>query len=244
MNEPRRWLDDPATSDQLRMALQGCPRPTEITPGALESLQAALEQATSALPNAAVVGTAAVTKAVALAVVVGVGGGVAGWWVTDSEAPSKASQGVATAVAAQVSRPERPKVLVVTRDPDVLARAEHAPATPHFGVSDRRSQLQQEAELIEVARKALATDPRLALAHTARHRERFRKPFLGFERDLVEMDALCRLGDVARATLIGQALVAAQPQSMYAERARSILSRARGGKPSPSVKDEPSPGIH
>ncbi|MGC4065261.1 MAG: hypothetical protein QM784_11560 [Polyangiaceae bacterium] len=58
---------------------------------------------------------------------------------------------------------------------------------------------------------------------------------------LLEMDALCRLGDVARATHIGDILIANQPQGMYAARARAILNRAHANESKATVKDPSAP---
>jgi hypothetical protein len=63
---------------------------------------------------------------------------------------------------------------------------------------------------------------------------------LGLERDLLEIDAFCRLGNLPRAEALGAALFATQPQGMYANRARAILEQARAEESSTPVKDPAS----
>jgi hypothetical protein len=104
--------------------------------------------------------------------------------------------------------------------------------------------LQAESALLERARELLETAPRRALQHTELHRAQFRHPMLGLERDLLEMDALCRLGDIARATRLGNLLVANQPQGMYAARAHAILNRARAKEAKTAEKDPSDPSNH
>jgi hypothetical protein len=252
MSDPRRWVEDGSTSDQLRAALQDYPRPGAIPAEALEALGNALGQATSVAPTATTGGGAVAKAALVKAGLVKIGPvsaalgiGGAGWYLVKSQPRlSVASSSHATSalvsttlvvpppVAEEAKVAEEPAIDTKPAEARNLANATkpveaRAWANPSADVeTGKTSQLQLEATLLEGARKALASDPALALAQTKQHRARFKRPMLAFERDLVEMDALCRLGNAARAQRLANALFAVQPEGPYADRARAILARA------------------
>lgn len=82
-----------------------------------------------------------------------------------------------------------------------------------------------EPELIERARKALAADPRRALALTQEHQRRFPSGALSVERDVIALDAFARTGQVAEARRRALAFEAKYPKSIHLPRVQALLSR-------------------
>lgn len=238
MSEPRRLLEDPASCGRLVDALQGYPAPVEIAPQALQALGAALGQ--SAAPAAAVpAGVGALAKvgvAKLCTIVLSVGVGTVGVcvWSGNVVERSSASVAMSSSTFAPIADPvgSSPKATTdAVRVEDLVVVPETAPrpsGSEPLASKGNPSQLKEEASLLEAARSALVSAPNRALEQTTLHRLRFARPLLGLERDLVEIDAHCRLGHDARATELVNALLAEQPQGMYAKRARALLLQGCG----------------
>jgi hypothetical protein len=82
-----------------------------------------------------------------------------------------------------------------------------------------------EPQLIERARKALATDPRRALALTQEHQRRFPAGALGVEREVIAVEALARVGQAAEARRRAQAFTMRYPKSIHTPQVRALLAR-------------------
>src|SRR5690606_4034242 len=74
------------------------------------------------------------------------------------------------------------------------AEAPTADAAPPKRAPRAAAQGEGEAELLERARRALAQDPKRALALTRQHQARFPKGLLTQEREVIAIEALRRLG--------------------------------------------------
>jgi hypothetical protein len=85
-------------------------------------------------------------------------------------------------------------------------------------------ELTREAQLIESARRSLATDPTTTLLRVNDHRQAFPNGQLADEREVLAVDALRRLGRTAEARARGEALLRRDPSGLYGERVRSILA--------------------
>lgn len=80
-----------------------------------------------------------------------------------------------------------------------------------------------ENAILERARGKLGSDPAGALVDLEAHRAQFPSGRLGAERELMAIDALKRLGRNAEAKARGEAFIAANPKSLYVERARKMI---------------------
>ncbi len=85
-----------------------------------------------------------------------------------------------------------------------------------------------EPQLIEKARRALATDPRRALSLTQEHQRRFPAGALGVERDVIALEALARSGQTAEARRRALLFQAKYPKSIHLPRVRALLARLGG----------------
>jgi hypothetical protein len=90
----------------------------------------------------------------------------------------------------------------------------------------RPDPLAVEAAMLERARSLLASDPRAALARTDEH-ARLAGAQLVEERELIAIDALRRLGRMPEAERRAAALIAQNPDGMYARRARRLIAADR-----------------
>lgn len=82
-----------------------------------------------------------------------------------------------------------------------------------------------EPQLIERARKALASDPRRALLLTQEHQRRFPAGALGVEREVIAVEALARVGQTAEARRRAQAFTTRYPKSIHTPQVRALLAR-------------------
>ncbi|HEY5959754.1 MAG TPA: hypothetical protein VIV60_24540 [Polyangiaceae bacterium] len=105
--------------------------------------------------------------------------------------------------------------------PRKLAAA--APASVQSSIGVQSSGLELEAAMLETARRALATSPAEALAIVGEHRARFPRATLTSERDLIQLDALCRMQRRAEARQLGNLLRARG--GLYAERVDRLLEK-------------------
>ena len=147
------------------------------------------------------------------------GGVVAALVLQQPEAPAKAPPPVpqvqpmkGEALAKSVPTAELPEAPVVTPSPE------------RHSVKDTATTW-DEPQLIERARKALATDPRRALLLAQEHQRRFPTGALGVERDVIMLEALARSGQTAEARRRAVAFEAKYPKSIHLPRVRALLSR-------------------
>jgi hypothetical protein len=114
--------------------------------------------------------------------------------------------------------------------PALPSPPEEAPAPPRAERAKPRDTVAtwDEPQLIERARKALAAEPRRALALTQEHQRRFPSGALSVEREVIALEALSRLGQSAEARRRALAFEAAHPTSIHLPRVRAVLSRLGG----------------
>jgi hypothetical protein len=91
--------------------------------------------------------------------------------------------------------------------------------------------LQQEIQLLEEARRRLASEPAQAHRVLLEHERRFPGGQLRIEREFLLIDALARLGRRGDAEERARALEVQAPASLYGERLDQILGRS--GKKTP-----------
>jgi hypothetical protein len=104
-------------------------------------------------------------------------------------------------------------------------RAERTPeAAPDEPAAAEADTLVAEARILEQARRLLAADPAAALARTDAHARRFPGGQLAAEREVIAIDALCRLDRRRRARRRARRLIESAPEGIYAERARAMIA--------------------
>jgi hypothetical protein len=109
--------------------------------------------------------------------------------------------------------------------PEAPARADGArtPASPTRGQGE--DALVGEARLLNEAHRALAADAKRALALAQEHARRYPRGQLAAERELIEIQALVKLGRRRDAETRAQTLRRTAPNSIYDERLDEILRR-------------------
>lgn len=137
-------------------------------------------------------------------------------------APSAPSATVTppSAVVQPASKPMAAPVPEPAAEPDA-AVASNQPVRP----TKEGPAVWDEPQLIEKARKALAADPRRALALAQEHQRRFPVGALGVEREVIALEALARLGQTAEARRRALAFEAKFPRSIHLPRVRALLAR-------------------
>jgi type IV secretory pathway VirB10-like protein len=109
-------------------------------------------------------------------------------------------------------------------EPAVTAEVAETPSPPINPVKELPA-LWDEPQLIERARKALASEPRRALSLTQEHQRRFPAGALAVERDVIALEALARSGQTAEAKRRARAFEAKYPKSIHLPRVRALLAR-------------------
>jgi TolA-binding protein len=104
-----------------------------------------------------------------------------------------------------------------------------APATnaghvaPAEAASSSEDALAGEAQLLNQAHAAMASDPHQAYAFASAHAKRYPRGQLAAERELILVQALVKLGRVREAEARGRALRKSAPSSIYGQRLDAIL---------------------
>jgi len=161
--------------------------------------------------------------------------GLLGWGVGSTVAAS----GVVAALvlhqpAATTNAPPRAPVTqppvsqapaATVAEPALLPKPEAAPPSPERHTVKDATATWDEPQLIERARKALAAEPRRALALAQEHQRRFPAGALGVERDVIMLEALARSGQTAEARRRALAFEAKYPSSIHLPRVRALLAR-------------------
>ena len=123
-----------------------------------------------------------------------------------------------------VSQQAQPKAAEPAPRPEMAA----TPSPPVRAVKELPA-LWDEPQLIERARKALASEPRRALALTQEHQRRFPSGALAVERDVIALEALARSGQTAEARRRALVFEAKYPSSIHLPRVRALLGRLSSG---------------
>lgn len=82
-----------------------------------------------------------------------------------------------------------------------------------------------EPQLIERARRALASDPRRALGLAQEHQRRFPSGALSLEREVIVIEALARSGQTAEARRRAASFETNYPKSIHLPRIRALRER-------------------
>jgi hypothetical protein len=202
-------------------------------PGALAAVARSLRVPFVAVPVAAIVVPS--TAVASLAAKVGLSRlALLGWGVGSTAAVS----GVVLAVALSqpaAPLPPPPSSVVVGASPvsraapvkpaEPVVAPEVAPVSPAPHVVKETPATWDEPQLIERARKALASDPRRALMLAQEHQRRFPAGAMSAERDVIALDALARSGQTAEAKRRALAFEAKYPRSIHLPRVRALLAR-------------------
>lgn len=214
--------------DQL-VALARRDRPA---PGALAAVARSLRVPFVAVPVAAIVMPS--TAAAGVAAKVGLGRLA---WLAWGAGSTAAVSGVVLAVAlSQPASPAPPPVTAAVVAPPVgqvapakpaepITTAEVASASPAPHVVKETPASWDEPQLIERARRALASDPRRALLFTQEHQRRFPAGTLSAERDVIALEALARSGQTGEAKRRALSFEAKYPKSIHLPRVRALLAR-------------------
>lgn len=218
--------------DQL-VALARRDRPAA---GVLAAVARSLRVPFAAAPIAAVV-----MPSTAMAGVLGKAGlsrlALLGWGAGGTVVASGVALAVAFSEPSAPSAPVTPPAPVVQPASKPLAAPAPEPAAePAAAVAPNQpvrpakepAAVWDEPQLIEKARKALAADPRRALALAQEHQRRFPVGALGVEREVIALEALARLGQTSEAKRRALAFEAKYPKSIHLPRVRALLARLGG----------------
>ncbi|MBK6694110.1 MAG: hypothetical protein IPG50_18175 [Myxococcales bacterium] len=146
------------------------------------------------------------------------------------EGPAMRPPRPAVSVTVQVAAPvtsAQPDASPLT-SPGLVVSAESAATAPAAPTKLNPSQaptrdLAAETELLSRAQGRLARDPQGTVALCAEHRRRYPDGALREERDVLEVDALIRAGDVEKARRAGARFLRAHPDSSHARRVRDLV---------------------
>ena len=200
-------------------------------PGVLSAVARGLRVPFLAAPIAAVMAPG--TAAASVLVKVGLSRAVLFGWGGTAVAVS----GVAAAVLLTQPAPPAPATLPpppLPRLPSVppprAEVAEISPETAPAAPAERRSSASaaavwDEPQLIERARKALAVEPRRALALAQEHQRRFPVGALSVEREVIVIEALARSGQTSEARRRALSFESRYPKSIHLPRIRALRER-------------------
>ncbi|MEM9195789.1 MAG: hypothetical protein AAGF12_41870 [Myxococcota bacterium] len=98
-----------------------------------------------------------------------------------------------------------------------------APASDERRSESPDDPLREEVRLLERAQALVASHPSAAIQEAEVHRRAFPRGQLAQERELIIVDALLRIGQRSEAVRRAEALIARNPNGMYARRARRLI---------------------
>jgi hypothetical protein len=114
-------------------------------------------------------------------------------------------------------------------EPQPAPESQRAPAAsvrqvaPVEAASSSEDALAGEAQLLNRAHAAMASDPRKAHMFASEHAKRYPRGQLAAERELILVEALVKLGRVREAEARGRALRKSAPSGIYGERLDTLL---------------------
>jgi hypothetical protein len=199
-------------------------------PGVLSSVARSLGVPFLVAPVAALI---APSTAAAALTKVGLGRGA---WLAWGAGGTAAVVGVSAALLlspvaqAPTALPQRPApamsvVTALPAAPEMPAAKDETPAVPERRAANQSPPVWDEPRLIEQARRALASEPRRALALSREHQRRFPTGALALEREVIVIEALARTGSSAEARRRALAFEARYPQSIHTPRIRALRER-------------------
>jgi hypothetical protein len=220
MNEPRRLLDDPSSSDEEKQLLGALLAPTVLADPTRSAVAARVTKSL-AVPAAATKLLSLKALGVAAGVVAG-GAALSFALLTSHKTESRAP--VTNPPAVVRVPPQAPPKAEVSQ----AVEAPPAPAPPSTPKSSssrqaaRADTLALEETLLEQARSAIGT-PSRALALLHEHERRFPNGMLTAERLYLTAQAHSRAGNQEAARRYAKLLQARFPKSTYLEQLRSLL---------------------
>lgn len=239
MSAPRRWLEtEEAASEALELLRAG--RPPRRLDDAVRGRSRRRVAGLAMLPAAA--GALASWPQLALGALVGAASTVAVMSVLSAVAsqPTPSASASTSAARPAQERVHLPTPAAVSVPSDSTSDVAPAPAAsarrPVAGTKPATASesppsappvegLQQEIQLLEEARRKLASEPAQALRVLLEHERRFAGGQLRLEREFLLIDALVRLGRRSEADTRARALRGQAPKSLYGERLDQILGR-------------------
>ena len=228
MNDLRRWSEEDATAEELR--LLDVARRRRALPAQRAAVLAALGAGVATTTAGAAGAAGLATKLVGLALLASVGVGVA---LVHAGGETK------TATAPAVSAATPPTVMPAASPEPSAAPPEPAPgetalepgeptarlaARPKAAPS-ASSSLSRELQVLKQAHDAIARgNPNGALAALDDYHARFPQGALGAEETVIRVQALLARGDRAQAAAVAKKFSAAHPDSLYARRVERLVS--------------------
>lgn len=234
MTEPKRWLESGDAGEDELALLRAARSPVPLSAAARRRSSHRVA-ALGVVPVAAAFGW---WPALALGAVLGAGGSLIVTRLVASDPassePSSARHPIASSATAPL--PEAPSLEQQPSEaplPSQRAAPEPAPrapvaaplAAPSASESASADALQQEIQLLELARRNLASSPGAARRALLDHELRFPSGHLRIERELLLVDALVRLGRRPEAEARAESLERQNPNSLYRERLDQILGK-------------------
>jgi hypothetical protein len=234
MTEPKRWLESGDAGEDELALLRAARSPVPLSEAARRRSSRRVA-ALGVVPVAAAFGW---WPALALGAVLGAGGSLIVTRLVASDPapsePSSARHPIASSATAPLT--EAPSLEPQPSEaplPSERAAPEPAPrapvaaplAAPAATESASADALQQEIQLLEQARRNLASSPGAARRALLDHELRFPSGHLRIERELLLVDALVRLGRRPEAEARAESLERQNPNSLYRERLDQILGR-------------------
>jgi TolA-binding protein len=141
---------------------------------------------------------------------------------TAASPPATASSPPAVVVEAVAPAAPAPEIQPPAEKPRAPATSA-GQAAPAEAASSSEDALAGEAQLLNQAHAAMASDPRKAHAFASAHAKRYPRGQLAAERELILVQALVKLGRVREAEARGRALRKSAPSSIYGQRLDTIL---------------------
>lgn len=219
MNEPRRLLDDPSISHDLRDALRSADDDGP-SPERLATLAATLGVGVTVAPAAKALGAKALALKLAIgALVVTTTVGVV--WLRRSPPPVAPVAAPTPSVASVVTQPP----LAPSAEPSApIASVATVPSSSPPPIAAPRPP--SESSLVAREQSALQQgDPSAALAAAAEHAKAYPNGSLSQERELFAIDALLRLGRREEAEQRAARFRARWPDSVHLRRIDVLLGR-------------------
>jgi len=228
MNDLRRWSEEDATAEELR--LLDVARRRRALPAERAAVLAALGAGVATTTAGAAGAAGLATKLVGLALLASVGVGVA---LVHAGGETK------TATAPAVSAAAPPAVVLTARPEPSAAPPEPAqgetalePSEPAAKLAAKpkaapsaSSSLSRELQVLKQAHDAIARgNPNGALAALDDYHARFPQGALGAEETVIRVQALLARGDRAQAAAVAKQFSAAHPDSLYARRVERLVS--------------------
>jgi hypothetical protein len=136
-------------------------------------------------------------------------------------APLVVAQAPAAPKPALVKAQPAPESVAPVGSEPPVAESKPAPARPVTATNPAWD----EPALIEKARRALASDPKQALALSREHQRRFPAGVLSAEREVIAIEAAARLGSASDAMARADAFEKRFPQSIHLPRIRALRAR-------------------